>query len=228
MQEVRCPRCGETHRAAVHDTLDVARHPALKGELLSSRLFQHACPSCGGTWHASRTLLYQDLSQELLLWLYPGEKTDEARRRLTSALDAAVGAQRRAACTMRLVGNPHDLIEKVLIFDAGLSDMMIELLKVTVSGLAPAAHGADLRFSPTQPRLLAGAALPFAILRPGEKVARMDVPWAHYEMVSARFPGLLIAAESSKGSLLTVDQAFALDALRPEGAAPPLARKGHS
>lgn len=220
LQEVRCPRCGQTHGATVHDAIDAVLDPALKADLLSTRLFQHACPACGERWHAARTLLYGDPVKGLLIWLYPGAADDEARRRLTAAVDEKVGPGVRETCTLRLVASPPDLIEKVMIFDAGLHDMVVELIKLTVAGLAPAAQGARLRFSPPAAGSLVGQDLPFAIIKPGEKVATMLVPWAHHEMVVERFPGLLVAAETSKGSLVTVDESFALDAFRPDEAPP--------
>jgi hypothetical protein len=222
---VRCPQCGQTQSANVHDAIDAVLDPALKADLLSSRLFQHTCAACGGRWHAARTLLYGDPVKLLLIWLHPGETDDEARRRLTEAIDDKVGLGVREACTLRLVKTPPDLIEKVLIFDAGLSDMIIEMVKLTVAGLAPAAQGAQLRFSPSQPGLLEGQKLPFAVLRPGEKVGTMNVPWAHYEMVINRFPGLLVSAEAAKGRLITVDETFALDAFKPDAPPPPKKKK---
>ncbi len=220
-QAARCPRCGETHPVEVRDAIDVAREPALKAELLSSRLFAHACPACGARWHAARTLLYQDAGRGLFIWLFPGEATEEARARLRSALDGAVGAEARAASTLRLVSDPRDLIEKVLIFDAGLSDMIVELLKVFAAGLAPGAPGATLRFSPTHGGDLVGHELPFALVGPGDQIARLSVPWAQYAMVAERYPGTMVAAEAARGELVTVDQAFALDAIKAAAAGGP-------
>lgn len=213
--DVRCPGCGETHPAQIAGSINVSLEPALKAELLSSRIFQRACPSCGKRWHASQPLLYHDMANLLLLWLYPGELTDEARGRLTSTLEGAVDADLRAAYTMRLVTNPLDLIEKVLIFGAGLSDMTVEVLKIMAEGLAPAARGATLRFSPPQESNFVGKDLPFAVVRPGEKVSMLSVPWAHYQMVTERYPGLTVAAEAAKGDLISVDQGFALGQIRP-------------
>ena len=216
-QPLRCPRCGEAHEAVVHDVVDAAAEPALKAELLSTRLFQHACPACGERWHAARTLLYRDTARGLLCWLYTGDATDEARRRLSAALDAAVGPGARASSTLRLVGDPRDLIEKVLVFAAGLSDMIVEVVKVFAAGLAPAARGAKLRFSPPRSGDLVGQDLPFAVIKPGEKVERMGVPWAHYVMATERFPGLMVAAAATRGELITIDEAFALDTIRAGG-----------
>jgi hypothetical protein len=225
LQEVRCPQCGQTQGANVHDAIDAVLDPALKADLLSSRIFQHTCAACGGRWHAARTLLYGDPVKLLLIWLHPGENTDETRRRLTAAVDDKIGVGVREACTLRLVSSPPDLIEKVLIFDAGLSDLLVEMVKLTVAGLTPAAQGAQLRFSPPQAGVLVGQELPFAVIRPGEKVGTMHVPWAHYEMVTNRFPGLLVAAEAAKGQLVTVDEGFALDAFKPEAPPPPKKKK---
>ncbi|HEU4412105.1 MAG TPA: CpXC domain-containing protein [Polyangiaceae bacterium] len=212
--DVRCPKCGETYRAELVDAIDATLEPALKAELLSSRLFERACPACGARWHAARPLLYHDRAKLLLLWLHPGETTDQARSRLGPALEGMIEPDLRPAYTMRLVRSPLDLIEKVFIFDAALSDMIIEVLKVTAAGLAPAAQGAELRFSPTHEGQLIGRELPFAVVRPGEKVGRMSVPGAHYERVAERFPGIMIAFEAAKGGPIMVDQAFALEIIK--------------
>jgi hypothetical protein len=155
------------------------------------------------------------MAKLLLLWLYPGDNPDEAKDKFNVDAEALAPPDLRGAYTMRFVRTPPDLIEKVLIFDAGLSDMVIEVLKVMAAGLVPAARGAEIRFSPTQERSLAGQPLPFAVLKPGEKPGMMTLPWAHYQMVTGRFPGLLIEAEATKGKLVVVDQAFALETIKP-------------
>jgi predicted RNA-binding Zn-ribbon protein involved in translation (DUF1610 family) len=209
-QQVRCPHCGQTHAARVHDTIDAVREPELKAELLSTRLFQHACPSCGRGWHGARTLAYHDVSKGLLIWLYPGETTGDVRRRLRAASEGIVEGGGAPSYAMRLVSSPHDLVEKILIAEAGLSDVMVEVLKVFAAGLVPGVGDATLRLSPPGPGLLFGHDLPFALVKPGEQPRRVSVPWSNYELVAERLPGLLVTVEAMRGELATVDREFAL------------------
>ncbi len=123
-EELTCPKCGARSSFTVYDSLD-GGDAALKEKLLDGSLFTFTCPRCGGQEQVSYYMLYYDLEKHLLLSLVGREE------------EAAVFFDRHSAqlgqlnYIQRLVGDQSALREKALLFQRGLDDRLIELIKVS-------------------------------------------------------------------------------------------------
>jgi len=107
-----CDKCGTPYEAEAFQTINVADTPELKARVISGELFIGTCPSCGGRKLISYPLIYRDPSEKLLLCL-------SARNINAEGFDG----------TARRVRDVGSLIEKIKIFDAGLDDVVVELVK---------------------------------------------------------------------------------------------------
>ena len=116
-----CIHCG--HRQAVDTFLSVntAENPELKEKVRDGSLFVWECAACGRTQLLRRDFLYHDPERRLMIWLLGEGAVDESR------LDAT--ARELPEYTLRRVSDAGSLVEKVLIFDAGLEDTVMELCK---------------------------------------------------------------------------------------------------
>lgn len=123
-EKVTCPSCGTPGTAKIWDSVNPTVDPSLKAGLLEGRLMSYVCPSCGSTTHLEHNLLYHDLDQGVLIWLtYGPEKVPDPRAmHLFEALERPY--------TKRVVRSPRHLAEKILGFDAGLDDRVVEVVKV--------------------------------------------------------------------------------------------------
>ena len=74
-------------------------------------------------------MLYHDTNLRLAIWLIEGGVNDE----FESAMDS-FGMTVPSYYRLRIVYNLRELAEKIAIFDAGLSDWFVLMLKVTVAG----------------------------------------------------------------------------------------------
>lgn len=129
MKTETCSRCGAQHEVETVAAVDAASMPELKEKILDGTMFTWECPSCGQMNLASWPMMYHDADARLLVVL-----TDAAM----SAEDLPEGY------TGRLVATPGEMIEKIKIHEAGLSDMVVELCKyVTCQEME---KDVDLRF----------------------------------------------------------------------------------
>ena len=111
--EFTCRGCGCTFSLTSYDIIDVGTDPDLKASVISGDLFVGTCPKCGSRALPTHPLVYMD----------PGEKL------LVILSTAPMAADDVQGYTARRVERVGDLIEKVKIHDAGLSDLAIEMCK---------------------------------------------------------------------------------------------------
>lgn len=108
-----CSKCGAEFSAPDFRSINVARDPSLKERVKDGSLFVVKCPSCGTAALIPEPVLYHDPAQQLLI----------------AYTTAGLSSEGLEGYTCRLVGSIGEFIEKVKIFDAGLDDIALELLK---------------------------------------------------------------------------------------------------
>jgi hypothetical protein len=128
---VRCPSCAAEHEAVVVQSINSHTDLDAKARLLAGELNVLAC-HCGKRTPLAATLLYTDPDRDFYCQVVPDP----------AGLSKAVAAFRAsgASGTQRIVRSQNELIEKIKILDAGLTDWAIEMIKVGV----PARSGAAL------------------------------------------------------------------------------------
>lgn len=119
-----CSKCGQTTEITVYKSINTADNPELKEKVKNGSLFLWECPHCGTVNLARYETLYHDPQKKLMLWLVPDGKISETQMQAITNHTKAMGGY-----TLRLVRDMGELMEKVLIFDAGLDDAAIELCK---------------------------------------------------------------------------------------------------
>lgn len=123
-----CHKCGCEHKLHIYKSINSAADPQLKASLLDGSLFLWECPACGERNLVSYECLYHDPDQKIMIWMLPSG----APRVLED--DAILNRVRTMEdYRFRIVANPGELMEKVLIFDAGLDDRCMEMVKYVAS-----------------------------------------------------------------------------------------------
>jgi len=200
-QPITCPGCNATSMARIHRSVNVQTEPTLKEQLLTGRLFAFACPSCGRTSRVVHPeLVYHDPRRGLLVQMDALGKFDAASlRSLESSLPPLT----------RVVRDSNALLEKVKVFDAGLDDRVIEVLKLVLAsqnadekvvrylfegtGTPTNPEGRDLRFTLLSAKGISGLAVPRAAyedLRAKLEAAGKLVPLAAWAVVDADYARL--------------------------------------
>lgn len=134
----RCSKCGTAQDFRVYRSINVAQDPELKSKVLDGSLFMWECPSCGQMNLAKYESLYHDPAAKLMIWLLPTGEVPAAEMQAVTNHARAIGDY-----TLRMVSDIGSLIEKILIFSAGLDDVALEMCKYVTKAEMAAKAGEE-------------------------------------------------------------------------------------
>jgi rubredoxin len=133
-EEISCPQCGAAVKTELWPGVDAVRNPDLKARILDETMFDWKCPECGYAARFLYPFLYHDPERKFMVYLSPnGDGCKES--------DIEAKFPQLAGITKRLVSTPESLKEKILIFEAGLDDRAVELVKFALAGVLDKKHG---------------------------------------------------------------------------------------
>lgn len=128
---IKCPKCGKEFTVTVWNSINLSENPELKAKVLSGEVFKATCEDCKATAYLEYNMLYHDDDNDMMLHLVSGELTEEqvidSYIKATDVLKIA-----REEYIMRITRSPEQLREKVYIFDQGLDDRAIEIMKLVI------------------------------------------------------------------------------------------------
>ena len=127
-KEVNCPKCGHTGSAHLYISINATNEPRFRDDLLSGKLLDYTCPSCGYQGRYTYPLLYNDMKRRFMVYLIPEiDRFQLEDRSLEEDYRNLKGIRKR------ITANFNALKEKIFIFESGLDDMAVELTKLAVS-----------------------------------------------------------------------------------------------
>ncbi len=119
-----CSKCGQQHKVVVYRSINIADNPELKAKVKDGSLFLWECPHCGQVNLAKYETLYHDPAAKLMFWLVPQGEISESQMQAITMHTKAMGGY-----ILRRVNDMGTLMEKVLIAEAGLDDVVLEMCK---------------------------------------------------------------------------------------------------
>ena len=113
----------------IHEFVDVCEEPSYKEKVMNGSFFLAKCPKCGDETLAEYPMMYMDPSKKLTVYMAP-EHDDSLLSQLNSLElpESAVDTE----AIFRVVKDGGELLEKILIYDGGRDDRIIELYKALV------------------------------------------------------------------------------------------------
>jgi hypothetical protein len=208
-QRIPCV-CGALVDVFLADSINAARHPHLRQMILDRRLHRFACASCERTLIFETSLSYVDWNRRQYIQVAPrrdlhraGElvaMTRALRERMFTAAPAAVRAL-EAEFVVRLCFGYEELREKLVAFEHGLDDLVLEVAKAELLVAEPSLRqsgvltlyldtvGADGTMELVVERPLTAASV--AEARAGEAPQRVTVQRALYDHLAGRYPEVL-------------------------------------
>ncbi len=133
-----CSHCGQPHNVTVYKSINTAEDASLREKVKDGSLFLWECPHCGTRNLARYETLYHDPECRLMIWVIPSGEVSETQMQAISNHTNAMGNY-----TLRFVSDTGELIEKILINEAGLDDVTIELCKFLLRHELAAKLGAE-------------------------------------------------------------------------------------
>lgn len=124
-QTFHCPVCLNEELMTAWTLIHAQADPDLKDRLLRKNLQLHPCSNCGREFQIESGLVYLDSDLKVMIVYEPDLKDPDAwQPRLSDVV--------QPDWTIRLVADQNQLIEKIHIFDSGLDDRLVELLKLSL------------------------------------------------------------------------------------------------
>lgn len=143
-QSVKCPKCGQMSAVTVWSSITAREDPDLKEDLLRGRINIFRCPSCTQTGLMPSPLLYHDEDGRLLVSFSPCADRETARRlfeNVKKSSEESGELKKFEGYNLRFVTDFNELLEKILIFDNGLNDKAVEIIKLMILSQEPERSG---------------------------------------------------------------------------------------
>jgi hypothetical protein len=136
LEPLACPRCNHTQEIPTWDSINVTLNPQLKVDLFANKINTITCGRCRYHSMIGKDLLYHDMQMRVMI--FEQYSSHDIMDQLdTLKQHCAQNAFRDYR--FRIVKSRRGLIEKILIFQDGFDDRVVELMKLTVIS-----HAADL------------------------------------------------------------------------------------
>ncbi len=129
-KDVCCPQCGKPVRTKMWTGISADTEPALRQKVLDETLFDWQCPHCGYQAELVYPCLYHDKARKFMIYLVP-----EGNNQMLRKVEVDTRFPQLAGVRKRAVVSPMELKEKVLIFEAGLDDISVELVKTGLAAI---------------------------------------------------------------------------------------------
>jgi hypothetical protein len=191
-----CSACLHPISTGVYDSINAARRPDLREAILADTLHALDCGGCGKPMRVPPSLVYLDIPGELVVVAFPAEDRAEwaaavadGQRTLDAAFGHGPGAEILAQSTVRVVFGWAALREKIVIQDAGLDDVDVEITKMAIlrtSASLPVFDELDLRLIATKEGAMRMA---WVDVETSERIERLTVPADAVSSVQPRSEG---------------------------------------
>lgn len=135
-KDVGCPKCGAAVRTRMWPGICVQDSPELRARVLAETLFDWKCPDCGYEAHFLYPCLYHDRDRKFMVYLAPNGSTGEFQ-----PVDVSRTFPQLCGVVKRVVSTQAEMKEKILIFEAGLDDRAVELVKLALSSVLEEKRG---------------------------------------------------------------------------------------
>lgn len=127
---LNCPICKRDHTAKLWRRIDVSTEKNAKGKLLKGEFFHFICPDCGYVSQLHYGCLYVDRDIRELIYLTEEKEAEPSMAEKAAETAAAdLPFWKQGDSLLRIVQSSEELREKLLIFDNGLDDRLVEICK---------------------------------------------------------------------------------------------------
>ncbi len=124
-KKVVCPKCSEKFPMKIYSCINNALEPELKAEILKETIFDTVCESCSYTSQMLYQMLYHDPQKNYCITFTPK----------AGVADTLVSTEELEDTTKRRVKSLAELKEKILVLDAKLNDVALEIAKVALCSM---------------------------------------------------------------------------------------------
>lgn len=122
-----CPNCGFHQEVQYWGSINSDLNPELKARLMEGELNTYTCRQCFEVIQLGAATLYHDMSRGFMIYLLHDKEQHKQAEKELAGFIAMLPNYR-----FRFVDQELHLIEKIRIFEDGLDDRIVELLKMLI------------------------------------------------------------------------------------------------
>lgn len=198
-----CPFCGHEQKYTAWSNISSILNPEVKEQLLKGMLFRIKCENCGKENLVNYDVTYSDIPHNVVI-RYTHKTEEETQPQKILAFDGSMMDMEIPGCRKRTVTDQNTLREKAIIFENGLDDRIIEIIKLMylfdINESYPEANIMDVFFSVRDGKYV----LEFL----GNKMFSTEVAPEVYSGIKSDFAAKLIAAGDSSNIDISWASAF--------------------
>lgn len=134
-QSIKCPKCSQMSDITVWTSITVKDSPDLKADLLKGKINIFRCPSCSHMGLMPSPMLYHDEDKRLMISFSPCSDPvlkEQLFENIERSSKESGELEKLEGYNLRFITDYNELLEKILIFDNGLNDKPIEVLKLMI------------------------------------------------------------------------------------------------
>ena len=121
-----CPSCGLPIELTVYKSINAASDAKMRDRVVTTEIFDQLCPECGAKFKVAYDMLYHEPDRGYMIYLLPNGDEGNDVFDMGDEVDTDV----INGYALRIVNNINSLKEKILIFEDGLDDRVVEFCKV--------------------------------------------------------------------------------------------------
>ncbi len=132
-RQITCPNCGTEGKMVIWESLNTQLDPEMKAKVVSGELFQYTCPKCKSVHNVVYDMLYHQMEDHLMIQLVNTEESArEAVKQFAQFANGGIPGLPNIdmGYRYRVVMSLNQLREKIYIFDQGLDDRVLEIMKL--------------------------------------------------------------------------------------------------
>lgn len=132
VENITCPKCGQESELMIWSSINTVLDPEMYEKVRTGEAFVFRCANCGHVANVDYCCLYHQMNDEMMIYYVPDpEKVEEAYNMFRGDSKVAeMMGKLQQNYLYRIVQSKNELREKLFIFDAGLDDRAIEIIKV--------------------------------------------------------------------------------------------------
>ena len=131
---VTCPSCGKDSDFTVWESINTMLDPEMKAKVRDGSAFTFECPHCGAKVQVEYDCLYHQMEDRMMIhYASSDQSAEDLYKFFTGVVPSDMFTEfRKGGYLIRIVRSMNQLLEKLMIFDHGLDDRMIEICKLFI------------------------------------------------------------------------------------------------
>lgn len=132
VEVITCPKCGKESDFMVWSSINTVLDPEMYEKVRNGEAFAFRCPDCGHVAGVDYGCLYHQMNDEMMIYYVPNpDAVEEAYNMFRGDNKVAQLLEDvQKNYLYRIVQSKNEFREKLYIFDAGLDDRAIEIIKL--------------------------------------------------------------------------------------------------